>query len=236
MIGIYKITSPVGKIYIGQTTDWINRQRQYKCVSCKNQVKLYRSLLKYGAENHVFELIHECNKDNLNEMETYYGELFNSRDFKTGLNIRHFGSRGNHSDETKKIQSAIWASRRVSEKYNSIEQKLKRSNSQRGNKNNLNKKHSIETKEKIINSLKKYHSNRTHPIFGIRLIGINNGMYGRKHSDETKEKTSKIILNTQNGVFYIGTKSASESIGISRGLLSMKLRGERKNNTSLIYA
>jgi len=59
MIGIYKIINPFGKIYIGQSVNIEKRFKTYKALS-KNvigQTKLYRSLKKYGAENHKFEIL-----------------------------------------------------------------------------------------------------------------------------------------------------------------------------------
>ena len=51
MIGIYKITSPSGKIYIGQSKDIEKRFKAYKNLKCKGQPYIYRSLLKYGSGN-----------------------------------------------------------------------------------------------------------------------------------------------------------------------------------------
>ena len=73
MIGIYKIQSPVGKIYIGQSTDIKKRWEYYKRLACKKQPKLYNSLNKYGSDNHIFEVIEECNIDQLDEREIYWG-------------------------------------------------------------------------------------------------------------------------------------------------------------------
>ena len=45
MVGIYKITSPSGKIYIGQSNNLIQRQKDYiKTIHCKGQVRLYNSI------------------------------------------------------------------------------------------------------------------------------------------------------------------------------------------------
>ena len=60
IIGIYKITSPTNRIYIGSSNDIYNRWCSYKNLKCKSQTKLYNSLLKYGAENHIFEIIENC--------------------------------------------------------------------------------------------------------------------------------------------------------------------------------
>jgi len=73
MVGIYKIISPTNKIYIGQSTNIENRWIKYKCLDCKVQIKLYRSLIKHGYDNHTFEIIEECTEDLLNEREIYWG-------------------------------------------------------------------------------------------------------------------------------------------------------------------
>jgi len=74
MIGIYKITSPSGRIYIGQSVDINRRLSRYKNLSkqVSSSIKLYRSLLKHGPENHIFEIVELCEKPFLNEKERYW--------------------------------------------------------------------------------------------------------------------------------------------------------------------
>ena len=74
---IYKITNPSGKVYIGQTVDLKVRKNKYKYINCKNQTRLYRSLLKYGWENHIFEVLETIdivNNEDLNILEIKYIE------------------------------------------------------------------------------------------------------------------------------------------------------------------
>ena len=60
MVGIYKITSPSGRVYIGQSVNIEKRFLSYsKLLRCKTQIKLFRSFLKYGVINHIFETIEE---------------------------------------------------------------------------------------------------------------------------------------------------------------------------------
>lgn len=90
MIGyIYKIISPSNKIYIGQTINYKERIKRYKNLNCKKQLKLYNSLKKYGYENHKFEILEECNREELHKKEIEYIRLNNS--IKEGLNIREGG-------------------------------------------------------------------------------------------------------------------------------------------------
>jgi group I intron endonuclease len=77
MIAIYKITSPSGKIYIGQSIHVEKRQKYYDNINnIKKQRKLYYSFLKYGSINHKFEIIEECTVEQLNERETYWKQHY----------------------------------------------------------------------------------------------------------------------------------------------------------------
>ena len=103
MVGIYKITSPSGKIYIGQSTDIFYRFSYYKRLNCRQQKKLYASLKKYGVENHSFDVVINCDVLQLNELERYYQELYNCTG-KDGLNLRLTKANdrvGTFSEETK---------------------------------------------------------------------------------------------------------------------------------------
>ncbi len=87
--GIYKIISPTGKIYIGQSVDIEKRFSSYRTLNCKDQSKIYNSLNKYGAINHVFEVLVCCDELDLNKLEIYYIEKFDSQ--KNGLNYQKGG-------------------------------------------------------------------------------------------------------------------------------------------------
>lgn len=85
--GIYKITSPKGKIYIGQSTDINFRWSNYIKLYCKKQAKLYGSLKKYGVSNHKFEVIEECSSSELNNLERFWQDEFDVLDREKGLNL-----------------------------------------------------------------------------------------------------------------------------------------------------
>lgn len=102
MIGIYKITNPSGKIYIGKTSDYKKRLKYYYKLNCKQQVKIYNSLKKHGPENHIFEIIEECSIEQLNEREIYWINEFKS--VETGLNLTYGGDGGNLSKESKELK------------------------------------------------------------------------------------------------------------------------------------
>jgi group I intron endonuclease len=81
MVGIYKITSPTGRIYIGQSEDIQERWKIYKRTVTYNyntkQPRLLNSFKKYGIDSHTFEVIEECKVEELDTKERLYQELFN---------------------------------------------------------------------------------------------------------------------------------------------------------------
>ena len=101
-VGIYKITNPKGKIYIGQSINVEKRIKKYKTIKIYNQQpKLFNSIQKYGYENHKFEIIEECDISMLDKREIYWGEYFNVLGSE-GLNCRLGNGNGILSEETKK--------------------------------------------------------------------------------------------------------------------------------------
>lgn len=114
IIGIYKIISPSNKIYIGQSTRIIKRWRkEYKGLykGLKNQTKLFNSLKKYGPENHVFEIICECDLDELDQLEILYKKFYLNKLGSWDKVLFHKlndGKGGFLSEETKnKISKAL---------------------------------------------------------------------------------------------------------------------------------
>jgi len=118
IIGIYKISSPTNKIYIGQSKNIIsNRLNHYINNNCSNQIKLYNSIKKYGWEQHIFEIIEECSLDQLNEREIYWGLFYNTLDPKIGLNLKLGNERGIFSEETKNKMSKSSLGKPKSQKH-----------------------------------------------------------------------------------------------------------------------
>jgi group I intron endonuclease len=111
MIGIYRITSPSERVYIGQTIDMLKRKKEYEGLrNCKDQVRLYKSLLKYGFASHIFEKVEECNIEELNIKERYWQDFYEVLGHK-GLNCkltRTESKSGRLSEDTKqKISESL---------------------------------------------------------------------------------------------------------------------------------
>ncbi len=189
MIGIYKITSPKNKIYIGQSTNIEKRFSLYKICHCKQQPKLYNSLLKYTPNSHLFEILTECCVHELDDLEKYFIKLYDTFNTKHGLNLQDGGSNGRHSDLSKMKMSKARKGMVFSE-----ETKIKMSNSSRRLKTSLGKKMSEDTKNKLSVANKGKKLSRESIEKRTATRALNKSCVGRKHSEETKNKMSKSII------------------------------------------
>lgn len=121
MIGIYKITNIInGKSYIGLSNNILRRKKEhfsnYIQPSELNKT-LYRAFEKYGKENFTFEILEECQKEELSEKEKFWIDYYNT--YKDGYNETTGGEcscgeeNPNHKmteNEIKNIRQ-IWASK-----------------------------------------------------------------------------------------------------------------------------
>lgn len=116
MIGIYKITNPEGKAYIGLSKDIKKRFQNHKALQFKGNNKFRESLIKYGWDSHFCEILEEIDISNLNrnegnallrKQERYWIDKLNT--FYNGLNENGGGSGcGSHTPESKqKISKAL---------------------------------------------------------------------------------------------------------------------------------
>lgn len=84
--GIYKITNiSTEECYIGQAADVASRFSDHaKCglgIDTPANNKLYNAMKEYGLWNFSWELLEECPREQLNEKEKYYIELYQSYDY-----------------------------------------------------------------------------------------------------------------------------------------------------------
>ena len=168
MTGIYKIISPSGKVYIGQAVDIERRWKEHQRESTHCKYKLYNSFRKYGVNNHTFEVVEECSREELNSKERYYQDKFNV--LEEGLN--------------QVLQPAKEAPRILSE-----ETKRKISESKKGAPAwNKGKPRSEEAKRKISSTLtgRKLSEEVKHNIAKGKR-----GKSRTPHSEETKRKISE---------------------------------------------
>ena len=102
---IYKITNKItNQSYVGQTNDFKRRKENhislYKSPDSKGANRpLYRAMRSYGLDKFSFDILEECDKENSNEREEYYIQLYNCVD--KGYNREKNAKRKDLSLETK---------------------------------------------------------------------------------------------------------------------------------------
>ena len=214
MIGIYKITSPSKKVYIGQSIDIEKRFNSYsKLHHCKKQIKLYNSLKKYGVENHKFEVLCECDVYDLNKNERYYQDLY-SVIGKNGLNCLLTKS----SDRSGKM--SLESRKKMSEKLigNTKALGLKRSDKQRK-----------QISERMMGNIPwNLGIKRTEK----ELKNMSEKRKGKMKADNNH--MSKLILNIQTGIYYFGIQEACNSFDGNYHSMRDRLNGKTKNKTYFI--
>lgn len=227
--GIYKITSPSGKIYIGKAKDIKNRWDHYNILQCEKQPRLYRSLKKHGVKNHTFEIVEECIPEQLNEREIYYIKSFDSFDTPHGLNLKAGGEGGGEwSDESRARASKWQEGRTLTEEHSknigkgnkkawadlSPEDRDKRIASSCLNKKG-NKK-SDDEKKKLSDIQSEWHKNNKRPPV----------------KEETKKKNSEISKKNweENREYMISRFKGVKKKESSRINYSNSMKRQRKEN------
>jgi group I intron endonuclease len=204
--GIYKITSPSNKVYIGQSKDIKTRWRDYK--HSKSQIRLNRSFEKHSIESHTFEILEECCSEDLNKRENYYQVYYNVLG-ENGLNCMITDIK------TKKY---IFTE----------ESKKKMSEGRMGSKNHrFGKKLSEELKNKLRESL-KFRVFTEESKLKQRLSISNN----QKNGGNSRAK--KVICK-ETGIIFGCIKECAEYLKMNRKTLNDQLLGRYKNKTTFIF-
>lgn len=178
--GIYKLTGPNGKCYIGQSVNLEKRLMSYSRCACSSQPKIYRAIKKYGWSSFKVEYLHVVNPSLddkisiLNKLEIEYIREYDSA--TNGYNLQLGGLNGLHSEETKFKMSQF--SKGIPKTKESIRKRVEKV---------TGRKHTDEAKAKISISL----LNQTQEMKDKRAkSGI-----GRVASEETLIKLSNSRKN-----------------------------------------
>lgn len=164
--GIYSIENIVNhKKYIGQSVNIKSRWRHHKTdlnSGIHDNDYLQKSWNKYGEQNFEFKILEECSNDELNERERYYIDLYNTMNRDYGYNLKFGGQDTNYVAE--------YVKNKISEG---------------------NKKYYEEHPEAKIQSSIKAYKQWSNPEIKAKIMGENNGMYGKTHTEEARKKISE---------------------------------------------
>lgn len=164
--GIYCIEHiKTNKKYIGQSIH-IN-ERWYKHRNELNNGSHYNDYLqkawnKHGEENFIFYVLEYCPVEELDEKEICYIDMYNTMNRNYGYNLKSGGQ------STNVVYSE------------EMKQKLSKSIKKTYSNSNLKKIRSIA-------ALKQW----ANPEIKQKIMGKNNGMYGKHHTEESKRKMSE---------------------------------------------
>ena len=222
MIGIYKITNPNGKIYVGQSINIENRLKQHRFGHDGKKTRIYNSIKKYGWDSHTIDILEECEIELLNERERYWQEYFNS--FEKGLNAMLTETSAKRREFGEDSKKNLKSSKKVysNEGLQSLKEKL-------SGKNNpfYGKTHSKEVLEKIIQANK-----------------------GKKVSEETKKKMSEVakkrsvgsgnnyakkVIDTSTNQIFGSIKEAASFYNMKPSLLYTWLNNSKRNKSNLKF-
>jgi len=192
MCGIYKITSPSGKVYIGQSINIEKRWTHYRLVDCVDQPKLYNSFLKHGVNKHEFIILEKCDIGLLTERERYWQEYHDV--VKNGLNCKYVSvndKTGHLSEETKEKISKKLKGKKGRKNYRHSEQTKRKIGM--ANKGKTPKgftgRHSDESRKKMSESKKGKIISEEHKIkLSIAAKGKPSKLKGRVFTEEEREK------------------------------------------------
>lgn len=207
---IYKITSPSNKVYIGQSWNIMGRVSKYKTGHCLHQPKICNSIKKYGWNSHLFEIIHELpidiEQEVLDRYEQIYIDQYRNCNIEL-MNIREGGSRGKHSEETKKKLTGKKHSQETKDKLRIIatgkklrpmtdEEKRTKSLAALGRKNS---KAHVESMRKA--NIRDYISGKRKKVFGENhwnTVLTKNKVIEIINKYKTKKYTQKLLAQEYN--------------------------------------
>jgi group I intron endonuclease len=194
MIGIYKITNPKGKVYIGQSVQIEKRKKKYSKLACKGQPRLYNSLLKYGFHTHTFSLIEECTVEQLNTRERYWQEFYNVLS-EEGLNCKLTNTDNKVQEYSEKTRRLIGEKSGKARKGVPLAEAHKASIKKALNESEAfkNSHQSVERNDRISKallgrSLSQEHKDSIRLAQNLRFETCISWMKGKKHTQDAIEK------------------------------------------------
>lgn len=243
---IYKVTNKInGKIYIGQTQDFLKRQCARKIGAESGKKKSYFDLaiIKYGWENFIWEIIEECQSNlELDEREKYWIRFYQSQNKNFGYNLADGGktSRGSRRTSEQKLKFSLI----FKEKYKNgeigglnrgmtTEQLLKSLETRRrryldGKYSRTHKKFSEESKDKMSKIIKKQYKNGERTPYWLNKprsektkLKIKKTLLGSKH-----KTTQRKVVCITTGIVYESISEAARQNNISQSGISYALRSK----------
>jgi group I intron endonuclease len=219
MIGIYKITNPKGKIYIGQSTNIEERWEKGHKYNSGSGKKLKNSFKKYGWENHIKEIIEACLVEELSDRETYWIKYYDS--YKNGLNsIPKGGVQGYRNEQWRKAHSEGLKGRKC---YWEGKKNPKLSEFLKNKGSGLSYERTQEHKDNLSKMMKEVWNTKKEEI-------------GKKITQGKIGKGLKpIICDTLFGMEFKSLTEASQALDLNKGNICEVLKGNLIHTRGFVF-
>lgn len=196
MIGVYRIKNLInGKCYYGSSKNiekrWSRHKRELNNNTHINCI-LQRAWDKYGENNFIFEIIEVCDINVLLETEQKY--LDSQQDYNIGIKSSGGDNLTKNPNRVKIIQKMTES---VKQRYNSMTDKEKKEKHSQPMEINPNWKGG--TSFKYCECGAKIAPINNTCIDCRNKSGVNNPFFGKKHSDETKNKLREKRIGVYTG-------------------------------------
>lgn len=209
-IGIYKITNPKGKVYIGQSVNIEDRWEKGHKYNIGSGKKLKHSFSKYGWKNHTHTILEECSIEDLTQRETYWIKYYDS--FKKGLNSTNIGGIQGYKDVLWKQSHHKGMKGRKG--YWEGKQRPKHSKWIKENGSGLSYERTQKYKDNISKIVSESWKNK------------NREEWGNNISKGKKGKGLKPIICIETQEVFPSITDCSEKMGISQGCLCSFVKGK----------
>jgi group I intron endonuclease len=201
MKGIYKIESPSGKVYIGQSIDIEKRRLQYSIIkNVERQPLIERSILKHGFNNHTFSVVHELPADVTKDVLTEYERIYMDQHRECGVGMLNIVA----------ARGSIHGFKRPKEQLERFAAKMKgRISPRKGATHTPEAKEKIKAARRLQVMPKGYKRDR--PVWnkGQKIGHKCSKPGGFKHSEETKEKLRQMVLGKKLSPETIAKRTAT---------------------------
>lgn len=224
--GVYKITFPNQKVYIGRSNNIYRRMLEHNN-DFRNKLPIEYAIMKYGkiTEFDIIELIDDIDK--MKEREIYWIKYYDSTNKEKGYNISLGGDGG---DPGSSNSQAKFTEEQIQILYKELKENLDESLEQIANKYNIH----LSTLSNINNGHTYYHSTIQYPIRNKKeckqvIAGIKN-----KNSKFTEQDLKEIYDLLQNRQDLTMQEIAKQYKVYASTIQNINL-GKTYYNNNLIY-
>ncbi len=240
--GIYKIVNiKNGKMYIGSSKNIKRRWSVHKSALKNNRhhsTYLQRAWNKYGKENFIYEVIKEM--PNASDTELFNEETNYITTLKPDYNVGCVGGGDNLTNNPNRELIIEKITKAINENVSRMTEQERKSKWSRIGEKNPNWKGGVSNNHCEECGTEIWYSNKRCMVCSKN--GKQNPFYGKKHTDEYKQKASerrKGTLPTNanpivlNGVSYVSQADAARKLNVSIGTISNWVNKKFKKGTDI---